>query len=101
MPNTQSNNFSVIDFKFKDYRAYIIDNIGERIRGFVECIYKGKFTYRIDFKLSGGYFQDWTVIEMAQHSDGIKSLMWVLEKDFPPIIKDHIRKTLKARMQEM
>jgi len=92
--------FSII-FKFNRFRHYLVDTLGARVGGFVEAIYNKKFTYRVDFRLSGGFYYGWTIIEMAESAEGIKTLMWILEKDFPPVVQDHIRQVLRQKAKEM
>lgn len=68
-----------------------------RIRGFVETKDRGRKTFIVDFQLSGGMFYGWTLWDMSADLNGISTLQWILDKDFPEEVKDVINKHLEDR----
>ena len=85
-------------FNLARQQQLISDDFARRIGPFLEVSYKGCKTYKVDFNLGGGYFRGWTIEEMADLDEGVKSLMWIMDKDFPDVVKQHIHAVLSDKM---
>jgi len=86
-----------IKFNYKQWTRRLIEMGARRVGSFIETVYNGKVTFKVDFNLSGGYYYGWTIIEMAETAEGCEALMWVLSKDFPNEVKEHITKVLRGK----
>lgn len=89
--------FSVnLDGKFYgDLMKDVVGGVERKVGVFTEVINDaGEFTFRVDFKLGGGFFYGWLISDMIKEQEGINSLMWIMSKDFPDEVKGYILKLL-------
>ena len=66
-----------------------------RLRGFIEAEQRGRATWIVDFNLSD--WKGWTLWDMSADLQGINTLKWILDKDFPNEIKATINRHLEER----
>lgn len=73
----------------------VVAGVERKVGVFTEVLNDdGEFTFRIDFKLGGGFFYGWLISDMIKEQDGINSLLWIMSKDFPDEVKGYILKLL-------
>jgi len=73
----------------------LVGSLERKVGPFIEVIDDdGSYTYRVDFRLGGGYYHGWLITEMIKDEAGIESLQWLLSRDFPVEVKKHILKLM-------